>query len=110
MDGRTHRQWALDITVAVLVAVAGLVEVWLPMESVMGQGSSLVSTVGILWFAAHLTQRRARPWTAMAALLVWPIIGVLTGGRLQILFFGQLVPLLVLVFSLARHGSPRNLD
>ena len=92
---------------AVLVAVVGLVEVWLPMESVMGDGSPLVSTVGILWFAAHLTQRRVRPRAAMAGLLVWPVLGVLTSGGLQILFFGQLVPLLVLVFSMARHGRGR---
>jgi signal transduction histidine kinase len=94
--------------VAALVAVAGLVEVWLPMESVWGHGSPVVSTVGILWFAAHLTQRRARPWVAMAGLLVWPTMGLLTGGRLQVGFFGQLVPLLVLVFSMARHGRGRQ--
>jgi signal transduction histidine kinase len=108
MDGRTHRQWLLDVAVAALVAAVGLVEVWLPMESVMGHGSALVSTLGILGFAGHLTQRRARPCAAMGALLVWPVLGLLTGGQLQILFFGQLVPLLVLVFSLARHGTGRQ--
>jgi signal transduction histidine kinase len=91
-----------------MVVAVGLAEVWLPMESVMGQGSPLVSTLGILWFGAHLTQRRARPRVAMAGLLVWPTLGLVTGGQLQILFFGQLVPLLVLVFSLARHGRGRQ--
>jgi signal transduction histidine kinase len=98
----------VDLVVAALVATVGLVEVWLPMESAMGQGSALVSTLGILWFAGHLTQRRTRPWVAVGGLLVWPILGVLASGRLQILFFGQLVPLLVLVFSLARHGHGRQ--
>jgi signal transduction histidine kinase len=94
--------------VAVAVAAAGLLEVWLPMDSVMGEGSRLVSTLGILGFAACLTQRRARPWVAMAGLLVWPVLGVVSGGRLQVLFFGQLVPMLVLVFSMARHGRGRQ--
>ena len=96
------------MAVAVLVAMAGLVEIWLPMDSVMGDGSPLVSTIGVLGFAALLTQRRSRPWLAMAALAVWPALGVLAGGRLQILFFGQLVPLLVLAFSMARHGRGRQ--
>jgi signal transduction histidine kinase len=108
MDGREHRRWPLDAAVAAVVAAVGLVEVWLPMESVMGQGSRLVSTLGILWFAGHLTQRRVRPRAAMGALLVWPVLGLVTGGQLQILFFGQLVPLLVLVFSMARHGRGRQ--
>jgi signal transduction histidine kinase len=108
MDGREHRRWPLDVAVAAVVAAVGLVEVWLPMESVMGQGSTLVSTLGILWFAGHLTQRRIRPRVAMGALLIWPVLGLVTGGQLQILFFGQLVPLLVLVFSMARHGRGRQ--
>lgn len=98
----------MDVAVAVLVAVPGLLEIWLPMESVMGDGSPVVSTIGVLSFAALLTQRRTRPWLAMAALAVWPVLGVLSAGRLQILFFGQLVPLLVLAFSMARHGKERQ--
>jgi signal transduction histidine kinase len=98
----------MDVAVAAVVAVAGLLEVWLPMDSVMGEGSPAVSTVGVLSFAALLTQRRARPWLAMAALAVWPVLGVLSGGQLQILFFGQLVPMLVLAFSMARHGRGRQ--
>lgn len=96
------------MAVSVLVAAPGLVEIWLPMDSVMGAGSPVVSTIGVLSFAALLTQRRARPWLAMAALAVWPVLGLLTGGRLQILFFGQLVPMLVLAFSMARHGQGRQ--
>ena len=92
---------------AVLVVVLGLVEIWLPMESVMGDGSPVVSTIGVLWFAAHLTQRRVRPWVALAGLVVWPVLGVVQDGRMQVLFFGQLVPVMVLVYSLARHGGRR---
>jgi signal transduction histidine kinase len=98
----------MDVAVAVLVAAVGLVEVWLPMDSVMGDGSPVVSTIGVLSFAAFLTQRRARPRLAMVALAVWPLLGVLSGGSLQVLFFGQLVPLLVLAFSMARHGRGRQ--
>ncbi|WP_447925122.1 sensor histidine kinase [Georgenia muralis] len=107
MDRSARRERALDAGVATLVAVLGLVEVWLPMESAAGTGSPVVSSVGIVAFAALLSQRRARPRVALAALAVWPLLGVLVGGELQVLFFGQLVPLLVLVYSLARHAPGR---
>ena len=96
-----------DLAVAGLVATAGLVEVWAPFESAWGSGSRIVSSVGILAFAACLTQRRTRPALSLLALLVWPVIGVLTGGSVQILFFGQLVPMTFLVYSIARHGRGR---
>ncbi|WP_228255322.1 sensor histidine kinase [Ornithinimicrobium avium] len=103
----TRARWALDLALAALLAVLGLVEVWLPLESVMGEGSAVVSTVGIVAFAALMTQRRARPWLALASLLVWPVLGIAQGGQMQVLFFGQLVPVMVLVYSLARHGQGR---
>ena len=59
-----------------LVAAVGLLEVWVPFESRSGVGSPLVSTVGVVWFAAHLALRRARPWVALGGLLVWPLLGV----------------------------------
>ena len=93
--------------VAVLVAALGLVEVWVPLDSVSGEGSRAVSTLGLLLFAALLTQRRARPWVALSALLIWPVLGTVQGGRMQVLFFGQLVPVLVLVYSLARYAQGR---
>lgn len=105
-----HRdRWsrAVDLGVPALLAVLGLLEVWLPMESVAGEGSPWVSTVGILVVAALLTQRRVRPGVSLAALAVWPTLGVLAGGDLQVLFLGQLVPLLVLAYSVARHGQGR---
>ncbi|MCK6211356.1 hypothetical protein KZX45_12465 [Georgenia sp. EYE_87] len=107
MDRSARRERAQDVGVAALVAVLGLVEVWLPMESVFGSGSPVVSSVGIFAFAALLSQRRARPRVALAALAVWPVLGLLTGGSLLILFLGQLVPMLVLVYSLARHAPGR---
>ena len=93
--------------VAVLVAALGLVEVWVPLDSVSGEGSRAVSTLGLLLFAALLTQRRARPWVALSALLIWPVLGTVQGGQMQVLFFGQLVPVLVLVYSLARYAQGR---
>ncbi|WP_153392742.1 sensor histidine kinase [Ornithinicoccus halotolerans] len=107
MERLAWSQRAQDAGLAVLVAAVGLAEVWLPLESVMGDGSPWVSSVGILVVAALLTQRRTRPWLALSVMAVWPVLGVVTGGQLQILFFGQLVPFLVIVYSLARHGVGR---
>lgn len=92
---------------AALLVILGLLEIWLPMESVMGDGSPVISSIGVLAFAALVTQRRRRPWVALAGLVVWPVLGLVQDGRVQVLFFGQLVPVMVLVYSLARHGGRR---
>lgn len=97
----------MDLAVPALVAALGLFEIWLPLESVMGDGSPVVSSIGVLLFAALLTQRRVRPWLSLSGLAVWPLLGFLQDGRMQVLFFGQLVPLMVLVYSLARYGDRR---
>jgi signal transduction histidine kinase len=44
---------------------------------------------------------------ALAAFGVWPLLGVVQGRDMQVLFFGQLVPVMVLVYSLARHAPGR---
>lgn len=104
------RQWAVDIAIAVLLAAVGLVEIWLPMESVQGDGSPVLGSVAVVAFAGFIAVRRARRWWALGGLAVWPVLGVVVGpGNLSLLFFGQMVPLLVLVFTIARHGRGRYL-
>lgn len=44
---------------------------------------------------------------ALTALAVWPLLGLLARGERQILLLGQLVPLMILVYSLARRGTGR---
>ncbi|USQ76609.1 sensor histidine kinase [Ornithinimicrobium cryptoxanthini] len=106
MERQRRRQWVVDICVAVLLAGVGLLEIWAPFESVMGEGSRTVSSVGVVLFAAFLSQRRARPWVALTGVLVWPALGAAVGAEhMHLLFFGQLVPLLVLTFTIARHGQ-----
>lgn len=107
VQARTWGSWAVDIGVALVLAAVGLLEIWLPLESVMGDGSPVISSIGVVWFAGHLLFRRARPWVALAGLLVWPILFIVQGGHLQILYFGQFVPLMVLTYSLARYAPGR---
>lgn len=110
MERSSRHQWAVDLAVAAVLAGVGLAEIWLPMESVQGNGSNLVSSFGVVLFAVALSVRRSRPWWALTGLLVWPILGALVGaGHMHLLFFGQLVPVLVLAFTIARHGRGRYL-
>ncbi|GAA5161820.1 sensor histidine kinase [Ornithinimicrobium tianjinense] len=103
----TRGRWAFDLAlVAALVGLA-LTEIWLPLDSRQAHGSRLWASVGVVWFCAHLAFRRARPWWAFAGFLVWPVIGTAERGEVFLLFFGQLVPAMVLVFSLARHAPGR---
>lgn len=106
----TGRQRAADVVVAVLVAAVGLAEIWVPFESRSGDGSNWVSTAGVLLFATALALRRARPWWSLVGLLVWPILGTVFGAsHMHLLFLGQLVPVMILAFTIARHGRGRYL-
>ncbi|GAA1766076.1 histidine kinase [Agromyces humatus] len=96
-----------DALLALAVAALGVAEIWVPFESVNGQGSPVVSTVGVVIAAGLLTQRRARPVLSVGVFAVWLVIGVTTLGEMQVLFFGQMVPFMLALYSLARHGSRR---
>ncbi len=108
VEQRAGWRLAQDVGIAALVAALGLLEVWLPMDSVQGDGSPVLSSVGILVVAVALTQRRVRPWVNLAAMWVWPVLGILARGQVQLLFLGQLVPLVLLAYSAARHGRGRQ--
>ncbi|MDV3223055.1 sensor histidine kinase [Intrasporangium sp.] len=108
MEQRVGWRLAQDVGIAAVVAALGLLEVWLPMDSIQGEGSPVLSTVAILLVAVALTQRRVRPWVNIAAMGVWPLLGLLARGDIQVLFLGGLVPLVLLVYSVARHGRGRQ--
>lgn len=103
---RTHLPQLLDIGLAATVTAVGLAEVWVPFDSVQGEGARTTSTMGVLAVGLALTQRRRHPFAAgMAVLLTWPLLYLF--GPQHILFFGQFVPLAIAVFSMARHGRHR---
>jgi len=97
----------VDIVLAAVVATAGLAEVWVPFVSVQGTGSPVVSTVGIVVGAALLALRRTATIALVGVPLTWVLLGVATAGDLQIIFFGQLVPMYLALYSGARFGAPR---
>ena len=100
------RHW-LDVAIAVVVAGAATLEVLLPLTSVMGEGSRSVSLSVALILCAALVFRRTHPLAVAAVvLLTWPVVYTLT--PVLVLFWGQFVPIVVALYSVARHGSTRH--
>ena len=96
-----------DAALAALVATLGVVEIWLPLPSVLGEGSAVVSTAVVVGTSVVLAFRRVWPLpAALLVLFVWPL--VFTVEPLLVLFWGQLLPMTVAVFSVARHGRGRQ--
>ena len=84
-----------------------MAEVWVPLPSVLGEGSRVVSSVVALLACAALTQRRTHPLAAaLVVLFVWPIAHELTS--VLVLFWGQFVPIVVALYSVARYGDARQ--
>jgi signal transduction histidine kinase len=95
--------WMFDITLVAVVALVGVLEVWVPFSSRAGHGSGWASTLSVLLVCVPMAWRRRRPLTVQAigflALLVTHV-----AAPTYVLFFGGLVPLGIAVFSTARHG------
>ena len=100
------RHWQ-DVAIAAAVAGAATLELLLPLTSVMGDGSRAVSLAVSLTLSAALVFRRTHPLAASAVvLLTWPIVYSVT--PVLVLFWGQFVPIVVALYSVARHGSTRH--
>ncbi len=96
-----------DLALAAAVAALAMVEVWLPLPSVLGEGSRVVSSAVALLACAALTQRRTHPLlAALVVLLGWPLAYMLT--PILVLFWGQFVPIVVALYSVARYGDSRQ--
>ncbi len=96
----------LDAGLAAVIATVGLLELWLPLPSVIGEGSRAGATVVVILGAVLLALRRVWPLAVcLAILLLFPVAHLL--GPVPILFWGQFVPMAVAVYSVARHGRGR---
>src|SRR5690554_5678638 len=106
LGNRTLTAWVLDASFALALAVLAVVEVWLPLPSVEGSGSPVASTIVAVILCLALAFRRAAPLVAaLVVLLTWPLAFTIT--PLLVLFWGQLVPIVVATYSVARHGGRR---
>ena len=107
MRDRWSVQRLLDGALVLLLAGVAVAEVWVPFTSVQGAGSRRVATAVALAICAALLLRRSHPLAvALVVLWTWPVVFAVE--PLPILFWGQFVPMIVAVFSVARHGSGRH--
>ena len=96
-----------DIALALVVAVLGVVEVWAPLSSRQGDGSPVWTTVQVLVVCLPLAWRRRRPFAVLVTVVVG--LAVLSAlAPLYVLFYGQLVPLGIVTFGVARYGRGRE--
>ena len=96
-----------DIALAAAVAAVAMAEIWIPLPSVLGEGSRVLSSTVTLLACAALTQRRTHPLaTALVVLVGWPLVYTLT--PILVLFWGQFVPIVVGLYSVARYGDQRQ--
>lgn len=96
-----------DGALAVVIGTVGVAEIWVPFPSVAGEGSRPVATVLVVLMSLALVFRRRWPLaTSLFVLLSWPIMYLVT--PVLVLFWGQLVPMIVAIYSVARYGRGRE--
>ena len=105
MAGRWQR--AADVALALVVLLVALAEIWVPFESRAGTGDRGWSTLQVLILASALCWRRTQPLPAVVV-AGFAMIAFHAAGVAYLLFNGQLVPLLLLTFAVARYGRGRD--
>ncbi len=108
MGRQSVRRWVQDVLLAVVVATLGLLEIWVPFESVQGNDVPVHGSMAVIACATLLAFRRACPIVLVGVPLVWVAIGISLGGDIPVLFFGQLVVFAVTLYSAARHARRRD--
>jgi signal transduction histidine kinase len=94
-----------DAALALVLFAAGQAETWLSFGTGLGHGSDAVTAALGAVMTLPLAFRRRYP--VVVALLVsipTPLVGLFTG--LHLLFFGGLLPLLVVTYTLAARAVP----
>jgi len=95
------------VALALVLGVIAVVETLVPLSSVLGSGSTGLTLALALVACGALAVRRTQPLaSALVVLLVWPVAYTFT--PVLVLFWGQFVPVVIALFSVARHGSSRQ--
>jgi signal transduction histidine kinase len=95
-----------DIAIAIVLAVLGTAEVWVPLNSRSGHGSRVLSTILVFVVCLPLALRRRYPLgVAVWLMLAFPLSHVF--GHTYVLFYGQFIPMAVSLYTVARLGRGR---
>jgi signal transduction histidine kinase len=105
--GLSTSQRLLDAGTAVWLAGVAVAELWVPFSSVQGEGDRGLTTVVVVIGCLALALRRVAPLAAAVLVLaLWPVS--YSVQPLLVVFWGGFVPMVVVVFSVARHGRGRQ--
>lgn len=105
---RVGRPTGFELVAALALSLAGSGEVLVPFSSRAGSGSTMWSVAGVLTVAASLLWCRRRP---LVPLMAFPLVQVVTHllpGSTYLLFYGQFLPFLLVLFLAVRHVPPRR--
>lgn len=104
-----ERQWPriVDLTIAVAVLMVGLMEIWVPFISRGGDGDLWWSSEQVVIVAAALVVRRTHPLIAAGICFVL-FSGLHIAGLTFLLFYGQLVPMVLTTFAWPATGEAEN--
>lgn len=101
------RSWLFDGGLVAVLLVLVVAEIFVPFSSVLGEGSSAQSTVAGALVCLALVMRRRWPLASLAFVMVVSLTAFHVAD-VYVLFWGQLVPMTIAMYSVARHDSARN--
>jgi signal transduction histidine kinase len=94
----------VDGFIAAAVLVAGLAEIWVPFESRQEDGDPVATTIQLVIVSMALLVRRVRPLSC-TLVCYGSFLAFQLAGLSYITFIGQLLPLVLATFAVARYGT-----
>ena len=105
---RGGRPRLVELAAAPLLGGLGVAEVLVPFGSRAGSGSETACAIAVVVVAVSVLWCRRRPLVPLSVFgIAWAVVALLTGSMF-ILFFGQLLTVLVLLFIAVRYGEGRT--
>ena len=99
-----RRPRVVELAATLLIGGVGLAEVLVPFESRVGSGSETTSAVAVAVVAVSLLWCRRRPWLPAVAFAAAWLGALVLSGSMFVLFYGQLLPILIFLFMALRYG------
>jgi len=104
---RPGRPRAVELAAAPLIGALGVAEVLVPFGSRAGSGSEVGCAIAVVIVAVSTLWCRRRPLVPLGTFGAAWALAAAASGSVFILFYGQLVTVLVLLFMAVRFGEGR---
>jgi signal transduction histidine kinase len=104
---KVRRRHLVDLAIALAFACLGTADTFARLSPPEGTAPARTALVPVLLVSAALVMRRTAPLSAVSVIVVAIVVPAVT-AEVRLVYWGELMPWLVALYSLGRHGTRRH--